>query len=88
MLVGIGWIAPHLVTIYGILFKKSWRGNIPLSKIKTVERKALNQLEEAVILTLYSGRENSYTFRVAENQAEAFAELVNEFISANSLVMQ
>ncbi|MDB5195831.1 MAG: hypothetical protein JWP88_201, partial [Flaviaesturariibacter sp.] len=45
VLLGISWIAPHLVTIYRFLFKKSWRQNIPVSKIKSVERKQLNQLE-------------------------------------------
>ena len=78
VLVAIGWMSPHLVTIYRYLFVVTWRTNIPLRLIKNFRLQDRNELEEQVVLTLRSDRKKTYVFRKAEGQAEKFAEALSQ----------
>ena len=85
----IMWMTPHIMTIYQILFIKTWKSNIRLSDIKSVRTEnEENELEEKVFVKLKSGREKIYFFRKSENQAEKFVLLISSQTSLVSPVNQ
>ena len=68
--------------IYKFLFKRSFRNRIPINKILSVRTEDdPNELEVHLFLQLPSGRERKITFRKLENQHEALALALSEYLS-------
>ena len=77
----------RLPNVYDVLFKRSYTIRIPLQQIRefTMEDDR-HGYQTAVKLLLKNGRYRKLIFRKLENRAEAFADLLSQYLTAPKLV--